>query len=121
MVNSLQNNGKNSYRRTFLYNLGSSQQALPYQDNTLDFVACSCVVQHLNSFAELKTGLTEIARVLKPSGQLYLMFKAGANDQILTHFNAFYGEIRSFRVFEPEAIISVCRALVYIKLYIHVN
>ncbi len=33
---------------------------------------------------------------------MYLMFKAGSNDTMLTHFNKHYKEERSFRVFEPE-------------------
>jgi len=91
-----------SYENRFVFKLG--EDTLPYDENSLDFVILSCVVQHLNSYEELVTSLADIKRVLKPTGQLFLMFKAGANDTILTHYNEFYKETRNFRVFDPKVV-----------------
>ena len=99
VVNSLP---KGLYNKTFAFSLGKDQ--LPYSNNSLDFIVCSCVIQHLNSFQELIQGLGEIYRVLKPNGYLYLMYKVGTNDTILTHHNSYYDEDRSFRVFSPSAV-----------------
>ena len=91
------------YNNKFIYCLGGDCK-LPYEDNTLDFVICSCVIQHLNSEAELLKGLLEISRVLKYGGKFYLMFKAGSNDTLFTHYNKIYNENREFRVFDPESV-----------------
>jgi len=96
------------YMKTFLYVLG--KDTLPYGDETLDFVVCSCVIQHLNSFHELEMGISDISRVLKPSGSFYLMFKVGTNNTILTHHNEYYNEERSFRVFSLKSIIDLASA-----------
>lgn len=45
-----------------------------------------------------------MARVLKKGGSFYLMYKAGAHDTILTHFNSYYQQERSFRVFAPTNV-----------------
>lgn len=90
------------YRDRFLHVLG--RDTLPYAKGELDFVILSCVIQHLNSFDELKHGLNEINRVLKTNGQLFFMFKSGTNDTLLTHHNSYYGEDRTFRVFHPQNI-----------------
>ena len=90
------------YNKKFLYRLGKDK--LPYSDNTLDFVICSCVIQHLSSEQELKEGLKEIYRVLKPGGFLYLMYKVGTHDTLLTHYNSYYNQERTFRVFSPTQV-----------------
>lgn len=45
-----------------------------------------------------------MARVLKKGGQLYLMYKAGTHDSLLTHFNGYYRQERTFRVYSPESV-----------------
>lgn len=95
------------HHNKFQYYLGL--ESLPYSDSELDFVVCSCVIQHLNSFDELKKGINEIARVLKPNGKFYLMFKAGSNDTTITHFNSYYQQQRTFRVFNPLDITDICQ------------
>jgi SAM-dependent methyltransferase len=97
----------NIYDTTYQYFLG--QQDLPYSNLSLDFVVCSCVIQHLNSFDELSKGVEEISRVLKSEGKFYLMFKAGTNDTTLTHFNNYYRQKRKFRVYSPENIVNLCQ------------
>lgn len=99
---------KDNYNKKFNYTLGCDKK-LPYDNNELDFVVCSCVIQHLNSMEELNRGLHEIARVLKKGGKFYLMFKAGTNDTLLTHHNKYYNEERQFRVFEPNNIEQVVK------------
>lgn len=94
------------YNNTFRFTLG--QNKLSYSDNSLDFVACSCVIQHLNSLEELQIGVTDIHRVLKPEGCFYLMFKVGTNDTCFTHYNEYYGEERTFRVFSLHGILDIC-------------
>ena len=94
-----------SYNKTFLHILG--QSILPYDHETLDFIICSCVIQHLNSFEELEFGIADISRTLKSGGSFYLMFKVGTNDTILTHHNEYYNEERSFRVFSFKSIVSL--------------
>jgi ubiquinone/menaquinone biosynthesis C-methylase UbiE len=97
-----------TYSNTYQYFLG--HQNLPYLESELDFVVCSCVIQHLNNFEELEKGIKEISRVLKSGGQFYLMFKAGSNDTTLTHFNSYYQQKRTFRVFSPSNIIDLCKS-----------
>jgi ubiquinone/menaquinone biosynthesis C-methylase UbiE len=95
------------YRNKFVYLLGQHEK-LPYSNATIDFAVCSCVIQHLNSFEELKSGIQEVSRILKQGGELFLMFKAGTNDSLLTHLNGYYKETRTFRVFEPKMVEAVC-------------
>ena len=97
------------YNKIFYFVLGKDQ--LPYINNSLDYIVCSCVIQHLNNFSELEHGLNEIFRVLKTGGNLFLMFKVGSNDTLLTHFNSYYSEERSFRVFSQEAIKKLSESL----------
>jgi len=94
---------KDIYTNCFTYSLGSPKK-LPYDDASKDFIVCSCVIQHLNSFSELELGLKEMSRVLKMKGRLFLMFKAGTNDTTFTHFNDYYKQQRTFRVFDPANV-----------------
>ena len=96
------------YKKTFMYKAGSDD-LLPYMDGSKEFVVCSCMIQHLNSFREFNVVMKEISRVLSEGGELFLMFKAGSNDTLLNHFNTHYGEQRSFRVFEPRYVLDLCR------------
>jgi SAM-dependent methyltransferase len=105
-----------TYSKRFQYSLGKNE-LLPYQDQSLDFIICSCVIQHLSSFEELKNGIKEIYRVLKKGGSFYLMFKSGTNDTELTHTNEYYGEVRTFRVFSPSAILKLGQEVGFIPTY----
>lgn len=100
------------YNKIFPFVFG--KDTLPYPDLTLNFVVCSCVIQHLNSFEELVHGLSEIYRVLKPGGYFYLMYKVGTNDTILTHHNSHYDEERSFRVFCPKDVQKLAASLSFL-------
>jgi SAM-dependent methyltransferase len=94
------------YKNIFLFSLGNG--LLPYSENSLDVVVCSCVIQHLGNRDELKKGIEDISCVLKNKGKFYLMFKAGNHDTFLTHFNIYYNQERTFRVFDPDKIIKYC-------------
>lgn len=50
-------------------------RALPYRDRVFDAVVCG---GSLNEFTELPLSLSELARVLKPAGRLWLMYLARA-------------------------------------------
>ena len=91
------------YNETFTYRLGSDTK-LPYEDEELDFVVCSCVIQHLGGEEELNRAFDEVWRVLKMGGLYYIMFKSGTHNTLLTHFNSYYNEERTFRVFEAEKL-----------------
>ena len=110
VVNSLPDD---RYNQKFVYRLGKDQ--LPYSDETLDFVVCSCVIQHLSSEQELVQGLKEIHRVLKPGGYFYLMYKVGTHDTLLTHHNSYYDQERTFRVFSPTKVQEILKELSLIK------
>jgi SAM-dependent methyltransferase len=97
------------YEAGFVYVLG--QDILPYDTNELDFVVLSCVIQHLGSYYELAFGLGDVCRVLKSGGQLFLMFKSGSNDTLLTHYNSYYGEERTFRVFHPNNVSDLVQTI----------
>jgi SAM-dependent methyltransferase len=91
------------YNETFTYRIGENEK-LPYGDEELDFVVCSCVIQHLGGQEELDRAFDEIWRVLKTGGLYYLMFKSGSNNTLLTHYNSYYNEERTFRVFEGDKL-----------------
>ena len=98
-----------NYQDRFVFKLG--KDTLPYDEKSKDFVILSCVIQHLNSYDELVTGLADVARILKPTGQLFLIFKAGTNDTLLTHYNKVYNETREFRVFHPDKVQELVKSL----------
>ena len=100
---------KENYQKTFPFRLGT--QKLPYEDGAKDFVICSCVIQHLDSFAQLEEGLKEIARVIKSGGTFFLLFKSGNNDTLLTRFNGHYKEQRTFRVYHPDDVTELLNKL----------
>jgi SAM-dependent methyltransferase len=100
---------KGVYANSYVYKLGSDEQ-LPYADGSKEFVVCSCMIQHLNSFKELSVAMNEMSRVLAHNGELFLMFKVGTNDTNLTHFNGYYGQERTFRVFEPKFVIDLAKS-----------
>jgi|SRR5579883_515759 len=93
------------YNKLFQYNLAC--ESLPYKNGELDFIFCSCVIQHLNSWEELENGIREISTKVK--NMFYLMFKAGVNNTILSHYNEYYGERRDFRVFHPDNVSQLCQ------------
>ena len=97
---------KDIYRNVFQYRFGVGEK-LPYEDSSLDVVVNSCMIQHLNSAVELEVGVAEMARVLKPEGHAYMMFKVGTHDTLFTHWNNYYSEERTFRVFSPASMVEL--------------
>ena len=77
----------------------------PLDDNEFDFAICSCMVQHLNSWNEVKLLLDEIDRVVYPGGNLLFVFKEGTHDtEITLHDNVFNVE-RKFRVYDSQKVV----------------
>lgn len=60
-------------------------EALPFPDGSFDKALC---VHVLYFWASLDAGLREIARVLKPGGQLALVFRSAADDRAVAGFPA---------------------------------
>ncbi|MCZ6866438.1 MAG: class I SAM-dependent methyltransferase [Chloroflexi bacterium] len=58
--------------RVFVASLG---EALPFDDNSFDFVMCNAVIQHIEPEVVRTVVFSELARVLRPDGVLQLMFK----------------------------------------------
>ena len=51
-----------------------STTEVPYEDNQFDFVASNGVLMHLPSKDDAVTACSELYRVLKPGGNLYIYF-----------------------------------------------
>ena len=94
------------YNTVFIHDVG--KQKLPY-DNELDFIVCSCVIQHLSSQDELDFAIGQMSKALTSRGKLFLMFKVGTHDTLLTHTNSYYKEERTFRVFDPSKVKELYR------------
>lgn len=94
------------FDKRFVHTLGS-QEILPFQDSSVDFVLCSFVIHHLNSEQELVLTLNEVSRILSMEGGFFLTFKVGSHDTTVTHYSEFYGTERTLRVFDPEKVIEL--------------
>jgi SAM-dependent methyltransferase len=78
--------------------------ALPFADGALDFCLCTSVVQHVDSFADVRRLLAEVARVVRPRGLFLFVFKEGAHDTKIRLHDPLYGVRRTFRVFDRAAV-----------------
>ena len=88
--------------RVFVASLG---EALPFDDNSFDFVMCNAVIQHIEPEVVRSVVLPELARVLRPEGVLQLMFKNG--EGVLTMFDQDYGVQRNFQLFDGAELLEV--------------
>ncbi len=88
--------------RVFVASLG---EALPFDDNSFDFVMCNAVIQHIEPEVVRSVVLPELARVLRPDGVLQLMFKNG--EGVLTMFDQDYGVERNFQLFDGAELLKV--------------
>ena len=59
-----------------------SMEALPFEDNSFDCVLCYNVIYHAGRAGVIKT-LTELKRVLKPGGELFLTMLSKKSDGFL--------------------------------------
>lgn len=48
-----------------------------------------------------------MSRVIKKGGSMFFLYKAGANDSLLTHYNETYKQNRTLRVFDPKVMKEV--------------
>ena len=78
---------------------------LDFSDESLDFVICSAVIQHIMPDQVFEVTLRELARVLKPGGVLQLMFKNGRG--VITVYDRDYGIERSFQLYDEHEILQV--------------
>ena len=76
---------------------------LSFPDESFDFVICSAVIQHIESSLVWDVTLPELARVLRQSGVLQLMFKNGQGT--LTVYDRDYGAERSFQLYDEREIL----------------
>ena len=67
-------------------------------------MACLCVVHHLEGMKEFQRGMEETLRVLKKGGSLFLLYKVGVNDTLLTSYHQFLKQYLVMRVFDPREV-----------------
>lgn len=69
---------------------------LPYSDNCVDVVLFMSVIEHLNSMDEVHKGISEIARVLRPSGKVVIT---------TPDFGSAIGKLQEklYGIFQPKA------------------
>ena len=79
------------------------RQPLDFPDVSFDFVICNAVIQHIAPPDVYGVALPELARVLKASGILQLMFKNGVGVQ--TVYDRDYGVERSFQLYSERDIL----------------
>ena len=63
--------------------LKGSAYSLPFQNNSLDLIVCSEVLEHLHHYND---AVKEIHRVLKPGGKFYASVPASWPEKICWHF-----------------------------------
>ena len=80
-------------------------EALPFEDESFDFVVCNAVIQHIDPALVKDVVLPEFSRVLRPKGVLQLMFKHGRG--ILTVFDPAYEMERTFQLYEEDDILGI--------------
>ena len=83
--------------------VASLEKELPFEDESFDFVLCNAVIQHIDSGTVQQVVLPELARVLRPSGVLQLMFKNGQD--VLTIFDKDYGVERTFQLYDERELL----------------
>ena len=83
--------------------------ALPFDNVSVDFVACNAVIQHIDPEIVQSVVLPEFARVLRSGGVLELMFKCG--DGVITVFDKDYGIDRTFRLYQARALLEMLKGL----------
>ena len=89
-------------------------EPLPFADASFDFVMCNAVIQHIPPEVIRTVTLPELARVLRPTGVLQLMFKNGRG--VATVLDPDYDIRRSFRLYDEHEVAGIledhgCRVL----------
>ena len=78
---------------------------LSHPDDSMDFVLCNAVIQHIPPEKTLGTTIPELVRILKPGGALQFMFKVGSG--VATVFDRDYGTDRSFQLYTVDEVLKV--------------
>ena len=90
------------------------REPLPFPDASFDFVVCNAVIQHIQPDVIRDLTLPELARVLRPSGVLQIMFKNGRG--VETVLDPDYDIRRSFQLYDEHEVAAIlesrgCRVL----------
>ena len=90
------------------------REPLPFPDASFDFVVCNAVIQHIQPDVIRNLTLPELARVLRPSGVLQIMFKNGRG--VETVLDPDYDIRRSFQLYDEREVAAIleshgCRVL----------
>jgi len=85
------------------------RQRLPFEDEAFDLVLCNAVIQHIPGDELVHTTLSELVRIIRPSGVLQLMFKHG--EGVLSLYDADYGETRSFLLHDEHRLLNTLLSL----------
>lgn len=81
---------------------------LPFPDATFDAVVSLSTLDHFASLSELRTGLEEVARVLRPAGRLVLTLDNPANPVVAMRNALPFGPLRRLGLV-PYFVGSTCR------------
>lgn len=91
---------------------------LPFPDNSFDFVCCNGVLIHLANHGEVQTALSELARVTKDGGYLYIslgLYSGLLEEAVYPAVREYYRTNRDFARFidtiSPEAFRKVLVAM----------
>ena len=85
-------------------NIADLRRPLEFQDDSLDFVICNGVIQHIEPDCLVDVTLPEFARVLRPGGVLQLMFKNGRG--VITVYDRDYKVERSFQLYDEHEVLN---------------
>ena len=84
-------------------------KSLDIPADSLDFVLCNAVIQHIVPELVRDVTLPELTRILKVDGILQLMFKVGRGTG--TVFDKEYDSYRSFQLYTAETIVEILSKL----------
>jgi SAM-dependent methyltransferase len=90
------------------------REPLPFPDASFDFVVCNAVIQHISPDVIKNLTLPELARVLRPTGVLQIMFKNGQG--VETVLDPDYDIQRTFQLYDEHEVAAIledqgCRVL----------
>ena len=85
-------------------NVADLRHPLGFHDDSLDFLICNAVIQHIEPAVLVRVTLPEFARVLRPGGILQLMFKNGKG--VITVNDKDYKAERSFQLYDEVEMLN---------------
>ena len=97
-----QNMIKNSVDENIIELISGNITELPFENNSFDFVSCDGVITHLAGMNQVKKAISELCRVTKEDGDLFISFMAGGGlieSALSDTSKKFYRENSSFKEF----------------------